>query len=112
MENVKEVDAKSFAGEVLQSDLPVLVDFWAPWCGPCRMVRPVVEALAGKMAGRFRFASLNTDDNIELAMKYEITAIPTLIVFAQGIEKDRIIGALPGSELEKRIEPFAAPAAG
>ena len=107
MEHVKEVTEETFAAEVLRSDLPVLVDFWAPWCGPCRMVRPVVEALAAKMAGRIRFASLNTDENMALAGTYAITAIPTLIIFAGGAEKDRIIGVLPGSELERRLAAFA-----
>ena len=81
MERVKEVTEETFATEVLKSDLPVLVDFWAPWCGPCRMVRPIVEAVAEKLDGRVRFASLNTDENMALAGKYAITAIPTLIVF-------------------------------
>ena len=107
MERVKEVTEETFAAEVLKSDLPVLVDFWAPWCGPCRMVRPIVEAVAEKLDGRVRFASLNTDENMALAGKYAITAIPTLIVFANGAEKDRIIGFLPGLELEKRLTAFA-----
>ncbi len=107
MEHVKEVTEATFAAEVLKSDLPVLVDFWAPWCGPCRMVRPVVEAVAEKLAGRVRFASLNTDENMAIAGKYGITAIPTLIVFANGAEKDRIIGFLPGAELEKRLAAVA-----
>ena len=112
MEQVKEVNETTFAAEVLGSDLPVLVDFWAPWCGPCRMVRPVVEAVAGKLAGRVRFASLNTDENMTVAGRFGITAIPTLIVFDKGEEKDRIIGFLPAPELEKRLSAFvpAAPA--
>jgi thioredoxin 1 len=110
MEHVKEVTEETFPAEVLKSDLPVLVDFWAFWCGPCRMVRPVVEAAAAKLAGRFKFASCNTDENMAVAVKYVITAIPTLIVFVNGEEKDRIIGVLPGPELEKRLAPFAAPA--
>jgi thioredoxin 1 len=111
MEQVKVVTGETFEAEVLKSDLPVLVDFWAPWCGPCRMVRPVVEAAAAKLAGRVRFASLNTDENMTVAANYAITAIPTLIVFVNGAEKDRIIGVLPGPELEKRLTPFAPPAA-
>ncbi|MBM3294670.1 MAG: thioredoxin [Candidatus Aminicenantes bacterium] len=104
MKNIIEVTDANFEAEVLKSDLPVLVDFWAPWCGPCRMMAPILEAAAETMAGRVKFAKLNTDENGKTAQDFSIMAIPTLILFAKGAEKDRIVGILPQPQLEARLE--------
>jgi thioredoxin 1 len=92
-EYFQEANAANFAQIVLQSDRPVLVDFWAQWCGPCRALAPIVEALAKRYAGAARVVKLNVDDNPSVVQRYQIQAIPTLILFRDGEEKDRIIGA-------------------
>ncbi len=89
---VKEVDKTNFDQEVLQSDIPVMVDFWAPWCVPCRVIAPLVERLAEQYAGRLKVAKLNVDENQELAIRYQVMSIPTLIFFKNGQVIDRIIG--------------------
>jgi thioredoxin 1 len=89
---VKEVDKTNFEQEVLQSDIPVMVDFWAPWCVPCRVIAPIVERLAEQYAGRLKVAKLNVDENHELAIRYQVMSIPTLIFFKNGQVIDRIIG--------------------
>jgi thioredoxin 1 len=108
MVNVINVNDASFSTEVLASDLPVLVDFWAPWCGPCRMVTPVVDALSADYAGRVKVVKLNTDENPTTATHYGITSIPTLMVFKQGEKVDTVFGAVPRqtltSTLEKHLE--------
>jgi thioredoxin 1 len=94
--------------EVLQSDTPVLVDFWAEWCGPCRMVGPVVEEIAGEKAGTLKVLKLNVDDNPDTTRKYGVMSIPTLLVFAGGNEKKRIVGARGKSQLLAEVEEFIA----
>ena len=112
MKHVTEVTDQTFEAEVLQVELPVLVDFWAPWCGPCRMMSPVLEAAAEKLAGKVKFVKLNTDENIAFAGKFGVMAIPTLIVFHQGREKKRLVGFLPQAELESELlRQVEAPAA-
>jgi thioredoxin 2 len=93
----------TFAAEVERARLPVVVDMWAPWCGPCRMVAPVIDALAREMAGRVRFAKLNVDENPATASRFGVRSIPTLLVFRGGREVDRIVGALPKPELTRRL---------
>ena len=99
-----EVTDAQFEQEILKSDQPVLVDFWAPWCGPCRMVGPIVEELAGEYDGRLKVAKVNTDNNQQNAARLGIQGIPTLILFRGGKEVDRVVGAVPKPALKQRID--------
>jgi thioredoxin 2 len=94
----------TFAVEVEQSPLPVLVDMWAEWCGPCRAITPVVEQLAVELAGRLRVAKVNVDENPATAQRFRIQSIPALLVFKGGQEVDRIVGAQPKSEISRRLQ--------
>jgi thioredoxin 1 len=108
MSNAKTVSDQDWDAEVLKSDTPVLVDFWAEWCGPCRIVGPVVEEIAQEKAGALKVLKLNVDDNPETARKYRVMSIPTIMVFADGDEKKRIVGARGKSQLLADIEEFVA----
>jgi thioredoxin 1 len=104
----KEVTDATFEQEVLKAPRPVLVDFWAPWCGPCRMVAPIVEELAEEYDGKVNFVKLNTDDNPVTASRYGIRSIPTLLVFKGGQPVGQIIGFRPKSDLRRRLDAVIA----
>jgi thioredoxin 1 len=106
--NVAEVTDNNFQAEVLESELPVLVDFWAPWCGPCRMVAPVVEEIAQERAGELKVVKMNTDENQQTALAFNIMSIPTLILFRNGQPAKTVIGAYPKRKLEAELEPALA----
>jgi thioredoxin 1 len=93
----------NWKNEVEGSNLPVMVDFWAPWCGPCRMVSPVIEKLAGKYSGKIKVVKVNVDDNQELAIKYNVMSIPTIMLFKGGKAVDQAIGAAPAEFYEKLL---------
>ena len=102
--NVAQVSDASFDGDILKSPVPVLVDFWAPWCGPCRSVAPIVDDLATQYKDRIKVAKINVDESSQVAMKYQVTSIPTFILFKNGEVADRVLGALPRSEFVKFID--------
>ncbi|MEY2978994.1 MAG: thioredoxin [Prochlorotrichaceae cyanobacterium] len=96
----------SFKKEVLESEVPVLVDFWAPWCGPCRMVAPVIDEIATQYEGKVKVVKLNTDDNPTVAGQYGIRSIPTLMIFKGGQRVDMVVGAVPKTTLANTLEKY------
>ena len=103
-----DVTKDTFEREVLKNKLPVLVDFWAPWCGPCRIVSPILGKLSAEYQNKLKFTKLNVDDNQEIAVQYDIRGIPCLVIFENGSEIDRIIGAYPEPELRRKIDVILA----
>lgn len=103
MADVNEVSDSSFEAEVLQSPLPVLVDFWAPWCGPCKAIAPVVAEVAKEYAGRLKVVKINVDDHPQTPSRYGVRGIPNLILFKAGQVRDQIVGAVPKAHLIKAI---------
>ncbi|HEX4123687.1 MAG TPA: thioredoxin [Tepidisphaeraceae bacterium] len=97
----------TFAEQVERSPVPVLVDMWAPWCGPCRLIAPIIDQLASEMVGRVRFAKLNVDENPATAGRFNISSIPTLLIVKSGQEADRIVGLQPAPEIRRRLEKVA-----
>ena len=108
MSDVLAVDGQNFEQEVLKSEIPVLVDFWAPWCGPCRMIAPHVDAIAAELAGKLKVVKLNTDDAGEIAGKYGIMSIPTLIVFKGGQVVEQMVGAQQKIQILAKLDPHLA----
>jgi thioredoxin 1 len=103
-ENLVTVSDQDFEQQILQSDVPALVDFWAAWCGPCRTVGPVVEELAGEYSGKVKVAKLNVDDNKQTPTKYGVRGIPTLMLFKDGQVVDQIVGAVPKSRIKELLD--------
>ncbi len=110
-EHVKDVSDSSFEADVLKSDHPVLVDFWAQWCAPCRMLAPTVEAVAEKYAGSANVVKLNVDDNPQISQRYGIKGIPTLILFKNGKEEERVVGATSKDAISRMIDKHVGTAA-
>lgn len=110
MSALPEVSQSSFQSDVLASDQPVLVDFWAPWCGPCKMLAPVVEKVAGSLGDRMKFVKLNTDENPSLAGEYQVSGIPCLILFKGGKAVDRIVGFVNESTITSMLNKHLAAA--
>jgi thioredoxin 1 len=107
MANLPEVTDANFQAEVLESDVPTLVDFWAPWCGPCRVVGPVLEEIDGERTD-VRVVKLNVDDNQQTAAQYGVLSIPTMILFKHGAEVKKVIGAFPKAKILSELEPALA----
>ena len=110
MSALPDVTQSTFATQVLGSDKPVLVDFWAPWCGPCRMLSPVVEKVAGILGDRVSFVKLNTDENPSIAGQYQISGIPALVLFKGGQAVDRIVGFVPEQTIRQMLDKHLAAA--
>lgn len=108
MGNVLEVSDSTFETEVKQSGVPVLVDFWAPWCGPCRSIAPIVEELAEEYAGKVKIVKVNTDDNIKTAQEYRISGIPSLLLFKDGEAVEQMVGVHKKSTLAGMIDKYIA----
>ncbi|MPZ86745.1 MAG: thioredoxin [Nitriliruptorales bacterium] len=108
MSNAKAVTDQDWEAEVLGSDTPVLVDFWAEWCGPCRIVGPLVDEIAQEKAGALKVVKLNVDENPDTARRYAVMSIPTLMVFSKGEERKRIVGARGKGQLLGEVEPLLA----
>jgi len=108
MANAVEVTDATFDDEVVNSDTPVVVDFWAEWCGPCKMIAPIVEELAGEYEGKIKFTKMDVDSNPKTPMQFGIRGIPTLLIFNEGKAVGQVVGALPKSMLKQRVEEAIA----
>jgi thioredoxin 1 len=100
------LDEKNFEAEVVKSQLPVLVDFWAEWCGPCKMIGPIIDQLSDELQGKIKIAKVNVDQSPNLASQFNVMSIPTLLIFKNGQPVDQIVGALPKDRLLAKINPY------
>jgi thioredoxin 1 len=106
---VVEINDQNFENEVIKSAVPVVVDFWAPWCGPCRSLAPITEKLSEAYAGKVKFCKINVDDNQANARKYNVMSIPLVLFFKAGVQKDSSLGLVPDSVLKKKVEALIQP---
>lgn len=106
-ENVKEIDDSSFEAEILKSDVPAVVDFWAPWCGPCKSIAPILEELASEYSGKVKITKLNVDDNPKTPSQFNIRGIPNLVFFKGGEVVEQIVGAVPKDQLVTALDKIA-----
>ncbi|TKJ37551.1 thioredoxin [candidate division LCP-89 bacterium B3_LCP] len=106
MSNLTHVTDASFKEEVLDNDLPVLVDFWAAWCGPCKLIGPIVEKIADANEGRLKIGKVDVDNNQQVAAQYGIRSIPTLILFKGGKPVEQIIGLVPMDQIQSKVDPY------
>lgn len=108
MGNYVILNDSNFEEEVLKSDLPVLIDFWAEWCAPCKMIAPIIEDIATEYSGKIKVAKLDVDNNPQTSMKYGIRSIPTLLIFKNGEAVDQLIGAVPKASIVSKLDPLLA----
>ena len=106
MSNALEVNDSNFEAEVKNSDMPVLVDFWAPWCGPCRKISPIIDDIATEYAGKVKVVKVNTDENMKLTQEFSISGIPSLLIFKNGEAVERLVGLMKKNQLVSNIEKY------